>query len=361
VLFACAAGLAVVSSHSVTLDSQGAGTSEDAVISLVNFARRDIDAHWSRTIKGYRPPADVVMIRVPATTDCGSFDKPNAAYCPSTNKIYWDMGMFLTQHKIGDFAPVYVLAHEFGHMVQRMLGFAKAERKLMRVQLELQADCFAGEYALDARNRKVLEEGDDDEAAVSLRRAGDRLDDPWFDESAHGTPGQRIDAFTYGFDGRDCAADAFFDFLKTRGIDPAKVPQQPAPSDGALGTMLPRSVGRFTLVTVTRTQHPKATDGFEGQYRTPDGITVTVGLTSHRNRDDSASTLADYVTMLVSERGFTEINRVNLVGKDSGQPVGLAVTLVGKEEVVVWSNNQTVVSVVGPRDIPTELYRIFPF
>ena len=94
-------------------------------------------------------------------------------YCPTDRKIYLDTNFFNELASRfgakGDFARYYVVAHEFGHHIQTLLGTSdkvrqaqqaagQAEGNALSVRLELQADCYAGVWA--AKNRDRLEPGD---------------------------------------------------------------------------------------------------------------------------------------------------------------------------------------------------------
>lgn len=332
---------------------------DPALISLIQSARFDINRFWASQVPNYLPPADVVMVQTPAMTDCGPFPKPNARYCGSTNKIYWDLSLLASQYRIGDFAPVFIIAHEWGHLVQGLLGFNRTTRGLMTIQLELQADCLAGTYAADARQRKVLDDGDDDEAALALRRAGDGLDDDWFDKNAHGTPGQRIDAFSYGFEGRSCTAETFFDFLKARGIDPSRAPQQQVPTQGALEGRLPKQAGRFTLTAVTRDHMDGATDYLKATYRSNDGIDIKLAVLAFANAQMANDTLASVVGIL-NEKGIPEISRTKVTNEAKVQ-IGTLVVLRGQVETVVWTNTHMLAKADGPADVTRELSFAMPF
>lgn len=107
-------------------------------------------------------------------------------YCPSDMGIYLDTTFFnelATRFgAAGDFAQNYVVAHEFGHHIQNLLGTAQqvsraqaraseTEGNELSVRLELQADCFAGVWA--AANRGRLEPGDVEEGLTAARAIGD--------------------------------------------------------------------------------------------------------------------------------------------------------------------------------------------
>ncbi|HEY7501943.1 MAG TPA: neutral zinc metallopeptidase [Vicinamibacterales bacterium] len=326
---------------------------------LLDSARADIDRYWRSRVRNYQAPVDVVIIQAPAQTDCGRVDGPNAIYCPSTHKIYWDVAFMTAQRKFGDFAPVYVLAHEWGHLVQRLLGFANANVGLASIQLELQADCFAGEWAADAKKRGLLDPGDDDEAVMSLRRSGDRIDDPWFDPRAHGTAGLRIDAFLYGFDPRSCADSQFFEYLQRRGVDPSRIQQQPAPTNGSLAGQLPRAAGRFALVSVKREPTVGATDGLAALYRTRDGVTVSHVLSAFRSAADADAIFNSTVNEVLAQQ-FKQIKREWVVDPQ-GQRIGKLILLQGQGEVVVWTNGSLMALAVGPRDATWEFYTALPY
>ena len=107
-------------------------------------------------------------------------------YCPTDRDIYLDTSFFdeLTQRfrAPGDFAQYYVVAHEFGHHIQNLLGTSdkvqqvqqsasRTEGNAASVRLELQADCYAGVWA--ARNRNRLEPGDIEEGMKAAQAIGD--------------------------------------------------------------------------------------------------------------------------------------------------------------------------------------------
>ena len=107
-------------------------------------------------------------------------------YCPTDQGIYLDTSFFnelSTRFKAeGDFAQDYVIAHEFGHHIQKLLGTnaqvqqaqrqaSETEGNALSVRLELQADCYAGVWA--AANRARLEPGDIQEGMTAAQAIGD--------------------------------------------------------------------------------------------------------------------------------------------------------------------------------------------
>lgn len=101
-------------------------------------------------------------------------------------------------------------AHEWGHVAQAQaptLDFYELDG--LAIDAELQADCFAGAWAAEARAE------DRDELEVMMLDLGDELHVPIDDPDAHGTPDERLDAFVLGFDEGHtaCASDDLLDLL----------------------------------------------------------------------------------------------------------------------------------------------------
>lgn len=150
-------------------------------------------------------------------------------YCPADRKLYIDLDFYQDLKRRhgapGDFAQAYVVAHEVGHHVQKLLGISskvqamrqragETEGNRLSVRLELQADCFAGVWGYHAdRTRQLLEEGDIDEALKAASSIGDdRLQrqsrgyvTP--ESFTHGSSAQRVRWFRKGITGgriEDC-------------------------------------------------------------------------------------------------------------------------------------------------------------
>ena len=146
-------------------------------------------------------------------------------YCPQDRQVYIDLGFFRQlQERLGaggDFAEAYVIAHEVGHHVQKLLGItdrvdaarrrgSEAESNRLSVRLELQADFLAGVWARYAdRTKHVVEAGDIEEAIRAANAVGDdRLQSrsrgyvvP--DSFTHGTSEQRVRWFRRGYETGD--------------------------------------------------------------------------------------------------------------------------------------------------------------
>ncbi len=143
-------------------------------------------------------------------------------YCPGDSQVYIDLSFYdeLKQRfgAPGDFAQAYVIAHEVGHHVQRLLGTSdqvhqarqrqsETEANAMSVRLELQADCYAGAWAFHAQ--QLLEPGDIEEALNAAQAIGDdRLQKQSTgqvvpDSFTHGSSEQRMRWFRRGFEAGD--------------------------------------------------------------------------------------------------------------------------------------------------------------
>ncbi len=149
-------------------------------------------------------------------------------YCPADQKIYIDTSFYDTMKRQlgagGDFARYYVMAHEYGHHIQKLTGLADQVRRAqqespqaanrLQVAMELQADCYAGVWA--AKNRNQIEPGDMEEgmtAAAAIgddtlqRNAGGRVNPESF---THGTSAQRMQWLKRGIEtGNEDRCDTF--------------------------------------------------------------------------------------------------------------------------------------------------------
>jgi predicted metalloprotease len=186
----------------------------DTLQTLIIFAAEDINAFWidkfDQEGTEYEAPVEFIPYNEPIDTACGPALLNNAFYCGGDHSIYYHYDFLLDQlNTDGDFAPVTILAHEWGHLVEGNLGLLKGQ--YLTIQTELAADCFAGAWSAHAGEHMggSLEEGDLDEGATALFKAGDDIDLPWFEPGAHGQPEQRIDAFVMGLEDGPDACFAF--------------------------------------------------------------------------------------------------------------------------------------------------------
>jgi predicted metalloprotease len=183
----------------------------------------------------YRDPK-LVLFSDQVESSCGLASAAvGPFYCPGDEKLYLDLSFFTELHKRfhapGDFAEAYVVAHEVGHHVQRLLGtmdkvesarsrLREEENNQLSVRLELQADFLAGVWAHYAQKKGVLEPGDIEEALGAASAVGDdRLQRETQgyvvpDSFTHGTSEQRIRWFRKGFETGDIRQG---DTFSTRG------------------------------------------------------------------------------------------------------------------------------------------------
>jgi predicted metalloprotease len=171
----------------------------------LEWAADDIDGFWEGQSEAsgfeYVDPKDVVYYTEEEETPCGPTIPNNAFYCSPSHSIYLDL-TFLEQQEaeVGRYAPIYILAHEWGHLIQDDLGILEGGN--FSIQVELQADCFAGAYTKDLEERDDRFTDTDLEAAViQLIQVADPALYPWFAPGAHGDAEQRVTSFKVGYDG----------------------------------------------------------------------------------------------------------------------------------------------------------------
>ena len=173
----------------------------------------------------YEEPV-LVLFTGQVKTACGGAESASGPfYCPGDGRVYIDLSFYKDmQRKLnapGDFARAYVIAHEVGHHVQRLLGYSKqvdqarrsgskVEANRMSVRLELQADYLAGVWAYYGQKKfHFLDPGDVESALNAAFQIGDdRLQKQARgyvvpDSFTHGTSAQRMRWFKKGFETGD--------------------------------------------------------------------------------------------------------------------------------------------------------------
>jgi predicted metalloprotease len=172
----------------------------------------------------YRKPT-LVLFTDSVRSACGAAGASSGPfYCPGDEKLYLDTSFFDQLRREfgapGDFAQAYVIGHEVGHHVQKLLGTSdQVERAQSRasetqanqlsVRLELQADCYAGIWAKYAQSKGLLETGDIEEALKAAAGVGDdniqrRTQGYVVPESfTHGSSQDRMGWFNRGFQSGD--------------------------------------------------------------------------------------------------------------------------------------------------------------
>jgi predicted metalloprotease len=159
-----------------------------------------LDAFWSGNLAEAGAPyrsATVFPLEDVVITGCGpAGPKDFAFYCRLDETIYYSPAGFADHdQRIGDFGPIVVTAHEWGHHVQSLLGIAPRAGNMF----ELQADCLAGAYASDAGQRDLLDPGDITEAVAMAATAAAPAGLPQDTPGAHGINDDRITAFMRGY------------------------------------------------------------------------------------------------------------------------------------------------------------------
>jgi predicted metalloprotease len=202
---------------------------------FVSFVLDDVQKNWDRILPAQeRIPyhhAKLVLYRNSYPSACGRASMSTGPfYCPSDEKVYLDLGFFNELKRRfgapGDFAQAYVIAHEIGHHVQKLLGIETKVRRLQQrepgeanplsVRLELQADCFAGIWANSTEQRKIVNQSDVSAAMRAAAAVGDdrlqRMGQGYVNPESftHGTSAQRVQWFRRGLDtGQISACDTF--------------------------------------------------------------------------------------------------------------------------------------------------------
>jgi predicted metalloprotease len=179
------------------------------------------------------PPTKLVAYSNYDQSGCGAAQAAMGPfYCPTDKSIYIDPNFFkeLTQRfgAPGDFAMAYVIAHEVGHHIQDVQGTldqahnaqaaaSQAQGNAIQVGVELQADCYAGVWAANARDAQgsILEPGDVEEGMRAAEAIGDDTLQKQMqgrvvpDSFTHGTSAQRMAALRKGLETGNPAACTF--------------------------------------------------------------------------------------------------------------------------------------------------------
>ncbi len=221
--------------RSIDRRRQGSTRSDDEKSQFVSTILGSTEEVWSGIFESYGkdyPAPELVLFSGGVQSACGMASAASGPfYCPGDKRVYIDLTFYDQLEREfgagGDFAQAYVLAHEVGHHVQNIIGvlpefnrmrqsMGKLEVNQMSVQVELQADCFAGVWGHYVAKEGWLERGDLEEAINAAEQIGDdtiqRRTQGYVvpDAFNHGTSEQRKEWFARGFDqGRIEACDTF--------------------------------------------------------------------------------------------------------------------------------------------------------
>ena len=198
---------------------------EDRLAEFSATILADTEIVWNQELDNYREPT-LVLFTGSVASACGNASSATGPfYCPGDEKLYIDLSFFQEMDQKlnapGDFAQAYVIAHEVGHHIQKILGITTEVDKLRgqisqkefnqySVKLELQADFLAGVWAHQSQQANGwMESGDLEEALNAASAIGDdRLQKQSServvpDSFTHGTSAQRMKWFKKGFDSGD--------------------------------------------------------------------------------------------------------------------------------------------------------------
>src|SRR5690348_157468 len=192
-LFALLGGGADNPPATVSQPDPARDAAEKPLVQFVSFVLDDTQKEWTQLLPQqtgtpYRH-AKLVLFRDYWQSGCGAAQSATGPfYCPEDEKVYLDLGFFDELSRRfgapGEFAQAYVIAHEVGHHVQKVLGVEQrvsrlqhqdpSERNPLSVRLELQADCLAGVWGHSTQQRKIVDQSD---IAAGLRAAASVGDD----------------------------------------------------------------------------------------------------------------------------------------------------------------------------------------
>ena len=214
------------------------GTCSSDLEQVVCGATVDVQTYWDDALPRYfgtdYQVTKTVFFTGNVSTGCGNATSQTGPfYCPIDNLVYIDLEFMqqLEQQLVGtatDLAEQYIVAHEYGHHVQNVLGINAQVQQAQQndpsranqysVALELQADCYAGAWVADIAARNGLDTASEiNEALAAAEGVGDdriqekmqgRIDpESW----THGSAEQRQSWFMRGFNSRDPRTCTTFD------------------------------------------------------------------------------------------------------------------------------------------------------
>jgi predicted metalloprotease len=210
-------------------------TATDREGQFVSFVLDDVQQTWDRLLPDQAgiPYHHAKMVLFTDYTDSGCGTAQSATgpfYCPEDERVYVDLGFYNELARRfgapGEFAQAYVIAHEVGHHVQKLLGtegkvhrlqqLNPEERNPLSVRLELQADCYAGVWGHSTEQRKIIDEADIQSGMAAAAAVGDdrlqRMSSGHVSPESftHGSSAQRTSWFRRGLEsGKISACNTF--------------------------------------------------------------------------------------------------------------------------------------------------------
>jgi predicted metalloprotease len=189
---------------------------------LISFVLDDAQKTWTAILPNYRH-AHLVLFRGATYSGCGTARAATGPfYCPRDEKVYIDLGFWNDLRRFGasgEFAQAYVIAHEIGHHVQKIVGTEQKVEQLreenpsadnrLSVAMELQADCYAGIWAHSTEQRKIVDEADIRQGLQAAAAVGDdhlqKMSQGYVapDSFTHGSSQQRVTWFERGLQSGD--------------------------------------------------------------------------------------------------------------------------------------------------------------